>query len=107
MMPTSSDGTPREPTSAECSAGAAITHDFGRGPETVFAGWYPQMGGYVGRAVVRPLGGCFDVWVWHDGEFPFSETDGTPAHLHHCMVEQFVQFGEWVASLPGMMEYDD
>ncbi len=65
--------------------------------------WYPQMGGYVGRAVaVRQLTNvgrsdehaCFDVYVWHDGEFPFSETDGTPRKIHHCVADQFVDFGE-------------
>jgi hypothetical protein len=86
----------REPTIAECSAHAPI------GPG--FAGWYPQMGGYVGRAVVVPRGGCFEAYVWHDGMFPFGEDSGPypPAHIHHCMAQQFIDFGEWVASLPGM-----
>lgn len=69
---------------------------------TLHATWYPQMGGYVGKCWVAPLGngGCFDVWVWHDGEFPFSERPGTqPAFLHHCDPGQFVDFGQWVASL--------
>jgi len=61
--------------------------------------WYPQMGGYVGRCLVEvlptvPDGYCFEVYVWHDGEFPFEE--GTPRQLHHCDPEQFIHFGEIV-----------
>jgi hypothetical protein len=59
--------------------------------------WYPQMGGYVGRALVEinkeyDLGNCFDVYVWHDGEFPFGG-EQEPARLHHCDYKQFVLFG--------------
>jgi hypothetical protein len=61
------------------------------------------MGGYVGRCVVllggsvdqngNP-GGCFDAFVWHDGDFPFG--DYAPIELHHCDPEQFIQFGQAV-----------
>lgn len=88
--------TPREPTPEECSSRAKI----GEG----WACWYPQMGGYVGKCVVVPSDGtCFDAWVWHDGEFPFSAntSDCGPTRLHHCDPEQFVRFGELVASLKG------
>ena len=67
--------------------------------------WYPQMGGYVGKAVAVfdkqwyydgetgvARGGCVDVYVWHDGEFPFD--DGPPAVLHYCDPAQFIEFGE-------------
>jgi hypothetical protein len=92
----------REPTLEECSSNARV------GPG--HACWYPQMGGYVARAVVVPNGSvnaCFDVAIWHDGEFPFSG-DTDPGRqciwLHHCDPEQFVRFGEWVKTLPGMGE---
>ncbi len=101
--------TPPQPTSEQCSANAPIAWQ-GR---TVYACWYPQMGGYVGRAVIDPAGpgdivdedntdGCFDVWVWHDGEFPF---DGPrrPAQLHHCSGEQFIRFGELALRLNAAM----
>lgn len=41
------------------------------------------------------------MWVWHDGEFPFDDSR-KPAFLHHCMPEQFIEFGEFVLELPGM-----
>lgn len=61
--------------------------------------WYPQMGGYVGKAVAVMDGDCVDVWVWHDGEFPFADDDeyrgkDGPKLLHHCVAEQFVEFGK-------------
>jgi hypothetical protein len=87
----------REPTADECSARAQL------GPE-LWAGWYPQMGGYVGKALFwiwpgNPNNECFEVWVWHDGEFPFSDESDpprSPAHLHHCMAEQFIEVGKFV-----------
>ena len=86
----------REPTADECSANAQL------GPE-LWASWYPQMGGYGGKAVLHiwpdtTNNECFEAWVWHDGEFPFSEGGQHPAHIHHCMAEQFVTFGEFVLS---------
>lgn len=88
---------PNEPTSEQCSANAEVG-------KRMWAAWYPQMGGYVGKCVVEDLGGCFDVWVWHDGEFAFGgeqEEAPSPAHLHHCDPEQFIRFGETVKRLQG------
>lgn len=82
---------PREPAGDECTAGAPYEHEGRRG----FATWYPQMGGYTGKCVVLfDAGGCFDVFVWHDGEFPFGGR--SPVEIHHCDPEQFIQFGEIV-----------
>lgn len=100
--------TPPEPTAEQCSDHAPIVWDDGKG----FAIWYPQMGGYVGKCVVVPCGDepgdCFEAFVWHDGEFPFSEDNetrredgGRPIQLHHCMSAQFVRFGQTVAKLMG------
>ncbi len=100
----------KEPTADQCSAGSAVWAGRGR---LGFAAWYPQMGGYVGKAVVIvPVEAgpneCFDVLVWHDGEFPFrGESDGTPVRLHHCMAEQFVRFGETVKRLMPKTEGDE
>ena len=61
--------------------------------------WYPQMGGYVAKAVIifSKKGGtsnCFEAYIWHDGEFPFTEDEGNKvAHVHHCSANQFVSFG--------------
>jgi hypothetical protein len=87
----------REPTGKECDKSAEITLPDGR---RGFACWYPQMGGYAGRAIVvaehdgsedEPT--CFEAFVWHDGEFPFDASAGPPAELHHCDPAQFIQFG--------------
>ncbi|MEV1245120.1 hypothetical protein [Nonomuraea sp. NPDC049750] len=87
----------REPTHEECAAHARIALDGGK--EGV-ACWYPQMGGYGARAVIVPDAGCADVYVWHDGEFPFAFDDGRPpAELHHCNGAQFVAFGELLMTI--------
>lgn len=86
---------PGEPTSEECDNHTEIAPG-------QFAIWYPQMGGYGGHAVVEvwptESNECFNVWLWHDGEFPFSEGQAgvSPAHLHHCAAAQFVLFGHTV-----------
>jgi hypothetical protein len=85
---------PREPTSEECFAHSPLGNGW-------YAIWYPQMGGYCGHAAVRFIDGegCFDMYVWHDGAFPFSEGDDgwgeykSPSRLHHCDAEQFIHFG--------------
>ncbi len=73
-----------------------------------YACWYPQMGGYVGRCVIvlstfkeEFSDTCFEAYVWHDGEFPFSD-DGdysSPVNIHHCMPSQFIEFGKFVLGL--------
>jgi hypothetical protein len=65
--------------------------------------WYPSMGGYVGKAVAVDCNDEDgpDVYVWHDGEFPFTEGDRqpwsgavrAPARLHLCAPDQFIGFG--------------
>jgi hypothetical protein len=83
---------PPEPTAQQCSDKSAIAF----GDEWAFACWYPQMGGYVGKCVVTGAGeGCFDAYVWHDGEFPFGDGP-SPNRLHHCHPGQFIAFGEAV-----------
>ena len=94
----------RPPTPEECSNHAVVNFTGRR----FMAVWYPQIGGYVGRAWVSDAGSqypdgkpgsCFDAWVYHDGEFPFAEDETrSPAHLHHCAPEQFVEFGNAVAA---------
>jgi len=64
------------------------------------ATWYPQMGGYCGKCIVVPIGDCFDAYVWHDGDFPFSG-DAPPTFLHHCDPQQFIRFGTGVAQFLG------
>ncbi len=81
----------REPTADECERRAVVAG--------CMAVWYPQMGGYCGKAWVVPTAsGCFDVYVYHDGEFPLRGEHGNkPTRLHHCNAEQFIDFGETVA----------
>jgi hypothetical protein len=104
------DASVSEPTAEQCSANEKVFED-----EDIigYAIWYPQMGGYVGKAVVlldkkwtefatgAREGGCFSALVWHDGKFPFSgEDEGIePIWLHHCDPEQFIKFGKKVAEL--------
>lgn len=95
---------PRKPTSEECTAGARLEDFQGM---AAFACWYPQMGGYVGKAVVAFYPdhvaveeddlGCFEAFIWHDGEFPIHSDDGRdPVCLHHCAAGQFIEFGRFV-----------
>lgn len=92
--------TPKEPTGEECNLDLEVPVPPGWEPGwKAFACWYPQMGGYCGKAVVlvhgqRNCNCCFEVYVWHDGSFPFK--DENPAHLHHCDSEQFIEFGQLV-----------
>lgn len=80
-----------EPTSEQCSSNAIIEEDGTR----FLACWYPQMGGYIGKCLVKHTGNkCFEAFVWHDGEFPFSGPH--PIEMHHCSADQFVHFGEVV-----------
>lgn len=89
---------PPEPTSEQCDACARLGN-FNSKPS--YACWYPQMGGYVGKAVVVVDSPCFEAWVWHNGEFPFSgeyEHMVSPTRLHHCDPTQFTGFGTFVAT---------
>lgn len=86
----------KEPTSDECSANIEVEPGY-------FACWYPQMGGYSSHCLIHDLKsdapGCFDAYVWSDGEFPFDREEGRdPVVLHHCGPEQFIRFGEFVKS---------
>ena len=97
---------PKEPTGEQCSNCELVFSDESN---EYYACWYPQMGGYFGKAVAVfdkewfedengiSVGGCVDVYVWHDGEFPFS--DSNPAFLHHCSGLQFVEFGDFLESV--------
>ena len=110
----------KEPTAEQCSAHEKVYEDE---QQEGFAIWYPQMGGYVGNAIAlfdkqwieyshgARRGGCIDVLIWHDGEFPFSgegEDGQKPVRLHHCDGEQFIRFGEALLQLneKGRVEED-
>ena len=96
-----------EPTGEQCNNNEKVkeTHD-----SVHYACWYPQMGGYVGKAVICvdkcPQIGCVEVFVWHDGEFPFSGKDENPTQLHHCNGYQFISFGEFMNKVNGESEND-
>lgn len=69
------------------------------------AKWYPQMGGYGSVCWVISLTNpepdlpCFDVIVFHDGQFPFDPEKGREGFLlHHCDHEQFIKFGREVGN---------
>lgn len=87
---------PREPSAEECNLRLPVDIPDGRSGR---ACWYPSMSGYVGKAVASAnIDGCVDVWVWHDGQFPFG-AGRKPARLHHCDPEDFVGFGRFLMSL--------
>ena len=93
------DRTIPEPTADQCIGHAQVYED---DQYVGYAIWYPQMGGYVGKAVAlfrksTPPDACFDVYLWHDGEFPFG--DAEPIVLHHCDPAQFVTFGRQIIAL--------
>jgi hypothetical protein len=102
--PTHFDGL--QPTAEQCSTNAEIRDADGR--LFGYACWYPQTGGYSGRALamVDP-DGCLDVLVWHDGQFPFDgecqncREPRPPVELHHCDGEEFVRFGQFLMGLNG------
>lgn len=91
---------PPYPTADECNKNEVLYED----EDVIYrACWYPQMGGYVAAAVIAFPPGvenpCFDVYVWHDGEFPFNpvtEPNMEPTFLHHCNPQQFIDFGKFV-----------
>jgi hypothetical protein len=92
---------PPEPTAEQCSAAALVP-----GGQ---ACWYPSAGGYAGKAVAAAdEDGCTDVWVWHDGQFPFRSLDDrdegpprSPVLLHHCNPDDFIRFGQFLGRLAG------
>ena len=90
----------KRPTAEQCENQELISEDEFY---SNYAMWYPQMGGYVSECVVQiprlDPDGCFEAFVWSDGEFPFSEEAGPPSHIHHCAPEQFVYFGNSVIEL--------
>jgi len=97
-----------DPTHEQCTANEQIVLADGR---AATAAWYPQMGGYASHCliVLNPGEDCFEVYVWHDGSFPFGEDNDrwpgepapSPAHIHHCNADQFIGFGNLVNRLQG------
>ena len=89
-----------EPTPDQCSNHEKVFED---DHQVGYAIWYPQMSGYVGKAVVvfpkseNCWDKCFDALVWHDGDFPFK--DDHPREVHHCDPDQFIDFGKTVLSM--------
>jgi hypothetical protein len=88
------------PTSEDCVNNKTWTE----GSLLYMAAFSPQVGGYCGKCIVETHAAddeddslCFDVYLWHDGEFPIEEVP--PARLHFCDIEQFERFAEKVRAL--------
>ena len=91
------------PTQEQCSNHAKV---FETEHRVGYAIWYPQIVGYLGRAVAvmdkrweeqksgAATGGCINVYVWHDGDFLFLDNEGGPRRIRHCDPEQFIAFGK-------------
>lgn len=98
-----------EPTIEQCEMHVAVLSPHN---QPGIACWYPSMGGHPAKAIVVPLPTnddtdmCFDVYVWHDGEFPFKgEGDWgkrPPTELHHCSPDEFIEFGGFLKGLERM-----
>ncbi len=98
----------KEPTYGQCNNRAVVFEDRDC---IAYACYYPQMGGYGGKCIAIfdknwtqydngcAYGGCIDVLVWHDGDFPFSDEDSLPRELHHCDPTQFIEFGEFLQDI--------
>lgn len=89
----------RQPTGDECNERAVLDVS-PEGQAHAIAAWTPQIGGYVGRAIIawdadEATPGCFTAYAWHDGEFPTGE-EADPESLHHCSA---IQFGEFAADV--------
>lgn len=85
-----------QPTSEQCSDNSLILEDHDR---MIFAAWHPQWGGYSGKCLIEfgkisgdsaGEAGCFDVFNFHDGEFPREDH---LTHIHYCCAEQLIEFG--------------
>lgn len=94
-----------EPTTEQCRNNTIWTDEDGFRYLTFY---WPQMGGYSAKALARISTeedeGCVMVWVWHDGEFPFTESERefenkpkSPAVLHICDFEDWLQAIERLA----------
>lgn len=96
---------PFEPTSEACNRRERITVCINGRAVTGYAAWYPQMGGYCGKALAVPNDpesrGCVDVFVWHDGEFPFCGSEQAPREIHHCDASQFAEFSTFLRAVSG------
>lgn len=97
--------TMKRPSNDECDSNKVFSET---DEDIVFAAWYPQMGGYSSVCIIRASkyanlnNECFDVLVWHDGEFPFSgECGRSPTEIHHCVAEQFIELGSLVKEKAG------
>lgn len=91
-----------EPTSEQCEKRVVL---FDRDGQIAWATFrYPQMGGYCSKAIIIANKGdensCFDIYIWHDSEFPFGDGQ-KPVEIHHCDAEQFVEFGKEVMNMIG------
>lgn len=84
---------PLLPTPEQCDTRAQVG-------DHLWAFWWPSMGGYAGRAVVRsaPDDCCQTIWLWHDGEFP---NDDHPKRFTIDDPGELVSAGEFLSTLPG------
>lgn len=63
------------------------------------------MGGYVGRALAKAGVCCVDVWVWHNGRFPFDGDchscgeERQPVRLHMDDGHEWRALGEFLDAL--------
>jgi hypothetical protein len=95
------------PTAEQCNKNEIVFDD---GKTIAHAIWSPNIGGHCGRALAYMdkkwveydngvcHGGCIDLKIYHDGEFP---TDGEtpPLCVHVCDPDDIIEFGELLKKL--------
>lgn len=83
---------PSCPTSEQCSAREQV--EIPGSDVRAHAVWWPQMGGYSGRAVVT-ITDCATLWLWHDSQFPIKD-DQRPREIHLCDPQQWIDVFQWL-----------
>lgn len=98
------------PTPEQCSNLALVPVEGGRWQGTAF--WWPQMNGYVAKAIAyqdaEESDSCFSVLVWHDGCFPFDgacnncSSPREPVQLHLCSAAQWLTMATLFVNVAGV-----
>jgi len=98
----------REPTRDECNENTKI---YQNEKEVAYALWFPNMGGYAGKAIAvfsmeKPIekDDCMEIYVWHNGDFPFCGSEKPPAKLHICDPTDFINLGTTLMAFQMMRE---
>lgn len=94
-----------QPTSEQCTCAHIGTTPDGR---STIAAWFPSIGGYAAPSLIVIGECCFDVYVWHNGDFPFAAdslgNEEIPRRLHISDGDDFIRFGKRLNELRNWAE---